>query len=116
MKYLYLQLLFGLLLFCCSLSSQAQVVSPIQTKVEEKLERSEIKIFPNPAMDRFQIDLPSINVKYITINNIIGKQIRKVFASPNKHYNVDDLKKGVYIIRIFDNNEELVKALRLSKA
>ncbi len=115
MKITYLQLLFGLLLCCCSLSSQAQI-SIAQTKVEENLERSEIKIFPNPAMDRFQISLPSIKVKYITINNIIGKQIRKVYANPNKFYNVDDLKKGVYIIRIFDHNEELVKALRLSKA
>lgn len=116
MRHLYLQLLLGLLLCCCSLSSSAQLVSIAQPKVEQKKELSEIKIFPNPATDRFKISLPSTSVKYITINNIIGKQIRKVYASSDKYYNVEDLKKGVYIIRIFDTNEELVKALRLSKA
>lgn len=91
-------------------------MSIAQPKVKQQKELSEIKIFPNPATDRFKISLPSTSIKYITINNIIGKQISKVYASPNKFYNVEDLKKGVYIIRIFDNNEELVKALRLSKA
>ena len=116
MKKTYLQLLFGFLLCCCSLGSFAQVVSIAQPKVEQKKELSEIKIFPNPASDQFKISLPSTSVKYITINSILGKQIRKVYASPDKYYNVEDLKKGAYIIRVFDKNEELVKALRLIKA
>jgi len=87
-----------------------------QSKIDLKEEIANLKIFPNPANDRFTISIPATSVKYITINNVIGKQIRKVPMGRNKFFNVEDLKKGVYIIRIFDHKEELLKALKLSKA
>jgi len=75
----------------------------------------QIKIYPNPASSLVTIAAPADKLGYITINNIIGKQIRKVQPSPDGLYDVSDLRKGVYIVRIFEKNGDLLKALRLSK-
>jgi hypothetical protein len=75
-----------------------------------------IKLFPNPAGDHFGIHQLQGGVKYITVNDIIGKEIKRIEVRNQSTYDVSDLEKGVYIIRIFDPNDELIKALRLSKA
>lgn len=81
----------------------------------QKLRTEKINLYPNPATDQFTINIKSQSVKYITINNIIGKELKRI-ASPSNHtFNVGDLKRGVYIVRIFDEKDELIKALRLSK-
>lgn len=74
-----------------------------------------INLYPNPATDQFTINIQSQTVKYITINNIIGKELKKIVSPANNTFNVGDLKRGVYIVRIFDERDELIKALRLSK-
>lgn len=76
---------------------------------------SNIKIYPNPATNRFVLSTASGAIEYITINNIIGKEIKKIFTRGNDSFDVSDLRRGVYIIRIFDRKDELVKAMRLSK-
>lgn len=115
MRGFYVRLIFGLILGCCSMSGSAQSLSTSGVKVSTSIKSAQIKIFPNPATDRFKITVPEGQVKYITINNIIGKRVKKVMATSDNAYDVDDLTRGVYIIRIFDKKDELIKALRLSK-
>lgn len=77
----------------------------------------DIKIYPNPAVDQFILDLKSdIKIKSITVNNIIGKEVIKFYASEHHIYNVSGLKKGIYIVRIFAEDDTPLKVLRLSKS
>jgi|GEM_PF-4823222 len=116
MKHVYLLLLIGLIWSADSGLLVGQGVSSNEVVSQPILKKSSIKLFPNPATERFSINLPSSSVKYITINDIIGKEIKKIQVRTSQSYDVSDLKRGVYIIRIFDPNDELIKALRLSKA
>lgn len=98
-----------------ALGGVAQTTSVVKVNQNKTTFIDDVKIFPNPATDRFTINIDAGVMKYMTINNIIGKEIRRVNVHPLNSYRVDDLRRGVYIIRIFNHKDELVKALRLSK-
>lgn len=115
MKHIYLLLLFGLLSLSTASSALGQSGYGIQSSDARTPKVSQVKLFPNPATERFTINMDGLSLKYITINNIIGKEVRRVLTTPDNTFEVGDLKRGIYIIRIFDDNDELVKALRLSK-
>ena len=116
MKHLYYLLTLAILLVFGSVSLSAQSVSNSSSKVETTFVNDKsIKVFPNPAMSMISFSIDQEKVGHITINNIIGKQVRRVEATTDGMYDVSDLRNGLYIIRIFDKKEELVKALRLNK-
>lgn len=115
MKHIYLLLLFGLLSLTTMSDVLAQSGYGIQDSDARTSKISQVKLFPNPATERFTINMDGLSLKYITINNIIGKEVRRVVTTPDHTFEVGDLKRGIYIIRIFDEKDELVKALRLSK-
>ena len=74
----------------------------------------EIKLFPNPVDDEFRIKINQ-EVGFVTIYNILGKEVSKFRSSADQTYSVASLKRGIYIVRIFDKKEQLIKALRMSK-
>lgn len=75
---------------------------------------SNLTIYPNPAQNYFQIkndnDLASISVV-----NILGKEVWTKKHSHSASYDVSDLYKGMYLVRMFDVNGKLVKTIRLNK-
>ena len=87
---------------------QNQMIDPTIKKVQ-------INIFPNPVQDEFQISHPEI-VKSISINSIAGKEVRRFKVRGNSTFSIDDLSKGIYIVRLFDHKDEPIKVLRLNKA
>ena len=114
MKHLY----FLLLTLTLSLATDVaigQASNKEEVRSHLRAKKVEVKLYPNPASDRFSISVPSADIKYITIHNIIGKKIRKVAVDPNNSYNIEDLQRGIYIVRIFDQGDNLMKAIRLSK-
>ena len=115
MKHIYL-IILSLLISIATNSLTGQGASTKDVRSHLRVSKVEVKLYPNPATERFSISIPSSDIKYITINNIIGKKIRKMPANPNNSYDVSDLQRGIYIVRIFDAGDNLIKAVRLSKA
>lgn len=71
------------------------------------LMRSQLQIFPNPATDVLSIRLPE-NIKEYTLEifNIIGKKIPVSInqsAESLLTVNVEDLPKGTYVVRVYNN-------------
>ena len=115
MKHFYSAIII-LFLFCSiAVTGIGQSTSVRTVNSKRAFQTEKIKLFPNPATDRFTVKIPSEVMKYLTINNIIGKEIRKVEARPDQSYQVSDLRRGVYIIRVFDHQDKLLTALRLTK-
>ena len=83
---------------------------PTKTVIEK-----EISVFPNPATDYFTLTINNETISRITVNNIIGKEVLSYDRTDVNKYDVSQLKKGIYVVRIFNHNDKLVKALRLSK-
>ena len=76
---------------------------------------TELTIYPNPATEYFtlQTDVPVLR---ITVNDLTGKQIKLFTADDTNTYDVSDLKKGIYIVRVFGHGDQLIKPMRLSKS
>lgn len=111
-------LLFILLFGAVQLSAQIGVDyrvdassdnTPQLTSVDEDL-----ALYPNPTTDYFKI-MNDQNVHTVIISNIVGRQINKFNHERDQVYYVDDLRKGIYLIRLFDEGGNALKALRLSK-
>jgi predicted Zn-dependent protease with MMP-like domain len=76
---------------------------------------NQIKIYPNPAIDYFQIAENDL-VDKVVIYNIIGRQVRVYKAEDGTRYSVSDLPDGFYIIRLLNGTGQTVKTIRLSKS
>lgn len=75
---------------------------------------TDIKIFPNPADDYFVIKSDN-NVAKVGIFNIVGKEIRSYKHTPGNSYDIADLSRGIYIVRMLDARGKTIKSIRLSK-
>ncbi|MEM7102234.1 MAG: T9SS type A sorting domain-containing protein [Bacteroidota bacterium] len=73
-----------------------------------------LKIFPNPAYEYFKVS-GNENIRKLVIYNIIGK---KMMEYPVNHagqqFEVTDLSRGIYLVRFFDDEENIIDTLRLN--
>lgn len=76
-----------------------------------------ISIYPNPAQDFFKLEIvtaSAINAVEVVIFNNIGQQIKSVSIKKPAGYFISPaistygLSKGVYIIKVFNDNKELI--------
>lgn len=73
-----------------------------------------LRIFPNPTTSYFQISDPT-SVSEVAIYSMVGNKMRVFNASQGNRYEVSDLPVGVYLVRLLDNNQKVLKTVRLSK-
>ena len=73
-----------------------------------------IRVFPNPATDYFMLK-NAPNVNKVLIYNIVGRQVKsfRVDGSGTK-YMVNDLPKGMYVIRLLNTENNLIQTLRIN--
>jgi len=74
----------------------------------------QISIFPNPTSDFFTFKNDR-EVKTVAVYNIIGKEIKRYSHTVGQSYSVDDLQKGIYIVRLFDRSNKVFKVFRLNR-
>lgn len=81
----------------------------VDNDLDVQLNRSQIAIYPNPASDHFTIDLKDVEATSVTILNMQGQQ---VYENTKKERRLtipiaNRFSKGVYIIRVTDQNQEV---------
>ncbi len=96
------------------LEINSDMVMVTSTTSIRSTERTELKIYPNPSHDFFQIANDDL-VKTIVIYNIVGKEISSFQHAKGRRHNITYLDKGFFIVRLFDNKGEVLKSLRLQK-
>lgn len=108
---------YGLILLIAA-SCFGAVYAQFNTERQQNnaLVEKEISVYPNPAVDFFTLSVNDETISKITVNNIIGKEVLTYNRTEMNKYDVSTLKKGIYVIRVFNHNDKLVKALRLSKS
>jgi hypothetical protein len=75
---------------------------------------SDLKIYPNPTDDYFVVRNDA-NVAKVGLFNIVGKEIFTYRHNIGTSYDVSNMNKGVYIVKLFDNRGKTIKSIRLSK-
>ncbi|CAN5237801.1 hypothetical protein BH09BAC1_BH09BAC1_16670 [soil metagenome] len=80
---------------------------------------SDIQIYPNPAKEFVIIKRPdNMSVSRIEVYNMLGLKVITQYAElDNSSSRIDllDLQKGVYMIRIFDKNNNVILTKSISK-
>ena len=74
----------------------------------------EIQLFPNPSSDYFMVSSPLVFGK-IEVYNITGQRAKTYYAYKNKRYYIDDLPSGIYMVRLLNLQEQIVKTVILKK-
>lgn len=71
---------------------------------------SNLKIYPNPANTQVTITSDSFATKTVEIYNILGKKVLSTKAN-NEPINVSNLNKGVYVIKITEEDKTASRKL-----
>jgi hypothetical protein len=73
-----------------------------------------LKVYPNPATDYFQIS-NTVGVKKIVVYNMFGKEVKSYFHYPNAQHEISELKTGMYIVKLINDKNKVVKSVKLNK-
>lgn len=102
-------------------SAQPQAMPFIVTYVATSLGTTETRqldsrvlVYPNPATDSFKLTLPSESKNSntdVSIYDVTGRKVKSFKMADS--YNVSDLQKGVYLIKV--NDGQNIKATKLIK-
>lgn len=79
------------------------------------LGKSNIRIFPNPAIDYFELTDDN-DIDRIVVYNLLGREVRSFRSVGNgQQYNLNGLPDGLYLLSLMDNRKGIVKTVRLNK-
>lgn len=74
------------------------------------------KVFPNPAIEYIHIKDDYNRVALIEIYNVVGRKMSDFSVNhAGEKYNVSNLPKGMYMVRMRDANGNIVRTQRISK-
>ncbi|MCP4442101.1 MAG: T9SS type A sorting domain-containing protein [Aureispira sp.] len=74
------------------------------------------KVYPNPAIEYFMLDNSDNNVRHLEVYNIIGRKLLNFSVKHNgEKYDVSNLPKGMYMVRMLDTNGNIIRTQRISK-
>lgn len=75
----------------------------------------DIRIYPNPAIDYIMVTQSS-KVDKVWIYNILGKKVKSYkVESPDTKYDIRDLPRGIYIVRLVNHDGDLLLTRRVNK-
>ena len=78
---------------------------------EDITQNNDFDIYPNPSTSNLNLSIKSVGTNArIEVYNILGSKIyNKVIASPKVSINTSQWQKGVYLVRVFSDNQTLTK-------
>ncbi len=85
-----------------------------QTSSSQDFNRVNLKLYPNPTRDYFQLT-DYTDLDQVILYNLVGRELRRFNAFPGSKFAVSDLTRGMYLVRLVDNRRRVVKTLRLNK-
>ena len=72
------------------------------------------RIYPNPATELISV-LSTVDLKEIQVYSILGSKVKVFPYQEGGVYNVRDLNRGMYLVRMVADDGHTVKTLRLNK-
>lgn len=89
---------------------------PIGTYMEtlsiDRFNNYNFKLSPNPAQSGFvTISTSTTDIIYINVFDVLGQQVINTQIEPNNNLDVSNLRSGLYIVKITQNNASVTKKL-----
>ncbi len=96
-------------------ADQATWVGTAFSTPTDDIEVDDVKVYPNPASDFIKISNAG-GIETIEIYNLIGKKVKNFTGiSDDDTYDISGLPTGMYLIRMLDEDGELLITKRISK-
>lgn len=93
---------------------------PITITVESSVSVTEedlvdqVYLFPNPVSDIFKLENDA-DISVVEIYNLVGKRMLESSHKPGNTHNISHLNKGIYLVRLLDKSNSIVKVITLTK-
>tara|TARA_Y100000588_G_C13455984_1_gene586199 strand:- start:182 stop:532 length:351 start_codon:yes stop_codon:yes gene_type:complete len=85
---------------------------PLVSSFSSNISKIDLKIYPNPFIYKTSIYFEKNNNRIITIYDLMGRNLRSITTSERKvDIYKEYLKKGIYFIRILEDNIETTKKI-----
>ena len=112
-KYLHLIILSLTLVFATNvaIANNGETEPPNYVTVDN---HNDIRVYPNPAIDYIMIT-DNEAVSQVWIYNILGRRVKTYNVEIDTKYDIRDLPRGMYIVRLVNRNSELVMTRRINK-
>ena len=75
---------------------------------------SNLRVYPNPAINYFEIT-PNRIVSKLSVFDLIGKKVKTFSYEAGNKYFVGDLRKGIYLVQFLDEQNNILVTKRISK-
>lgn len=108
------------LLYLYDLNEPEVILDSIRYTIETSttsvndLNNSSLRIYPNPTTTYFQLSQGD-QVERVVVHALVGSKVREFNARSTSRFDVSDLPQGIYIVRLMDANQQVLKTVRLSK-
>jgi Secretion system C-terminal sorting domain len=74
------------------------------------------RIYPNPAVEYIMLEDDDNVVKHLEIFNVMGRKIDEFVVSTSaQKFDVSNLPKGMYMVRMLDSQRAIIRTQRISK-
>ncbi len=74
----------------------------------------DISLYPNPALDVINL-IEDEDVKQIEFYNIVGKKLKSYDHIKGQSHDVSEFSKGIYLVRLLNKSNNILKVLRMTK-
>lgn len=71
-------------------------------------------LYPNPVDSYFKISNDQ-SVSKIGIYDVLGKEVTTLYHRMGQSHDISEFQNGMYIVRLFDRDGDILKVMRLSK-
>ncbi|NND05673.1 MAG: T9SS type A sorting domain-containing protein [Saprospiraceae bacterium] len=85
-----------------------------QTSPTVDVDQDALNIYPNPAIDYFELSRYE-GIQTLAIFNVAGRKLRQHNVIQGQKFDVSFLDRGMYLVRLVDRRNDVVKTLRLNK-
>jgi len=89
-------------------------ISNLVVNTRAVFQKQDIRLYPNPAADYFQLS-SSAGVDRLILMNLLGRQVRTYRAFPGSRYDLNQVPDGIYLLSLVNDDYGIVKTMRLSK-
>ncbi len=86
----------------------------VQGVDDEEVQAAPILIYPNPTFDYINLKNGE-SVGKVVIYNIMGRAIKTFYTTGARSFDISELTEGMYLVGLFDRNNNIIKTLRVSK-
>ena len=100
----------------CVRIDSAAITVDLCTGIVSNTNPQDISIYPNPATDRLNITLGNQQQLLVEIYDIIGNIVLKSFIHNTESFiNIEQFDKGMYLVRLMDEGNNILYTQRLIK-